>query len=88
MERRLIYASGQVQGVGFRASAQKIANQLGLGGYVENLSDGRVKIEVQGESSALDIFCRHIEKIPPRGDAKLEVVLYECLEGGDGFHIR
>lgn len=40
---------GQVQGVYFRASAQREARQLGLTGWVRNRPDGAVEIVAEGE---------------------------------------
>ena len=37
-----------LQGVGFRYTAYMAARELGLTGWVANLSDGRVEMEVQG----------------------------------------
>lgn len=54
MVRRHIYFSGRVQGVGFRFQASWAAKQLGLTGWVRNLPDGRVELEVQGEAAAID----------------------------------
>lgn len=51
MIRRRYYVSGRVQGVGFRYRAYYLAQELGLTGKVQNLEDGRVLLEVQGESS-------------------------------------
>ena len=48
MVRKHIYFSGRVQGVGFRFHACRIARSLGLTGWVKNLWDGRVEMEVQG----------------------------------------
>lgn len=45
---------GQVQGVGFRYRAYHAANALGLTGWVENLPDGSVLCEVQGERELID----------------------------------
>ena len=53
MERYRIYISGFVQGVGFRWYAKDIANQLGIKGYVKNLSDGRVEIVAEGQNDFL-----------------------------------
>ena len=44
-----IYFSGRVQGVGFRYRSYYIAQSLGLTGWVTNLWDGRVEMEVQGQ---------------------------------------
>jgi acylphosphatase len=42
-----------VQGVGFRFYTQRIAEELGLSGWVENLSDGRVEISAEGSEDKL-----------------------------------
>ena len=47
-ERWHILFSGKVQHVGFRYTAYYIARDLGLTGWVDNLPDGRVEMEVQG----------------------------------------
>ena len=36
--------SGTVQGVGYRLFIQRYARDLGLCGYAENLSDGKVEV--------------------------------------------
>lgn len=54
MVRRHIYFSGRVQGVGFRYHSYYIASGLGLTGWVRNLWDGRVEMEVQGRSEVID----------------------------------
>ena len=53
MIRKHIYFSGRVQGVGFRYQAAYYARSLGLTGWVRNLSDGRVEMEVQGRESLI-----------------------------------
>lgn len=40
---------GRVQGVFFRASAQREARQLGLTGWVKNRNDGAVELVAEGE---------------------------------------
>ncbi|OFX19755.1 MAG: acylphosphatase [Bacteroidetes bacterium GWA2_31_9b] len=52
----MIIVSGNVQGVGFRYSALKKANELGIKGYIRNKSDGTVYIEIEGEPETLDFF--------------------------------
>ena len=87
MIRYHVMASGHVQGVGFRASCQSFAEELGLMGYAKNLSDGRVEIEVQGEKPALDEFLRLIQDIPPGSKAAIDVDQIAC-QIEQGFYIK
>lgn len=52
--RKHIYLYGRGQGVGFRYYAVQKANQLGLTGWVRNLSDGSVEMEVEGQEPLID----------------------------------
>lgn len=45
--------SGKVQGVNFRAWTKNQADNLGVTGWVRNLSDGRVEVLAQGDEQAL-----------------------------------
>jgi acylphosphatase len=45
---------GEVQGVGFRWAVQRQAGRLGLTGYAENLADGSVRVEAEGDPDRLD----------------------------------
>jgi acylphosphatase len=45
---------GEVQGVGYRWSVQRLARRLGLTGYAENLPDGSVRVEAEGDPEQLD----------------------------------
>lgn len=60
--RRHIYFSGRVQGVGFRYHAYYISKSLGLTGWVKNLSDGRVEMEVQGNAESIEIMVERLNK--------------------------
>ena len=44
-----ITVKGRVQGVGFRFSTVREAEELGIKGFVENRMDGSVYIEAEGE---------------------------------------
>ena len=48
--RKHYYFEGRVQGVGFRYKAMYLARSMQLTGWVRNLYDGRVEMEVQGEA--------------------------------------
>ena len=49
MKRYYIVYEGQVQGVGFRGTMISLARKHDLTGYVRNLLNGKVEVEVQGE---------------------------------------
>ncbi len=55
-ERREVFYHGRVQGVGFRYTARRIAARFTVTGYVQNLSDGQVKLVVEGERGEIDAF--------------------------------
>ena len=88
--RKHIFFSGQVQGVGFRYRSAGLARTIGLTGWVRNLDDGRVEMEVQGELSAIRklltqlkfqrfIVIRHMDvaDLPPEaGERGFSVVDY------------
>lgn len=59
-----IRISGKVQGVGFRYHAQKIADELGVKGFVKNEYDGSVYIEASGEDDYVDQFINWCYKGP------------------------
>jgi len=52
---------GRVQGVGFRATALRFANNLSLKGTASNLSDSSVEIFVQGKKSLINEFVKEIK---------------------------
>lgn len=54
--------SGRVQGVGFRYTALQIAREYEVAGYVANLFDGRVCVEVEGEEREVGDFIASIEQ--------------------------
>ncbi len=54
--------SGRVQGVGFRFTAQRFANDLALVGWVRNLPDGDVELYVQGDPAACQELLQRLEK--------------------------
>jgi acylphosphatase len=62
-ERRRVDYSGRVQGVGFRFTAERLANQLGVGGWVRNLDDGRVELVVEGEPAEIDALLEAITQV-------------------------
>ncbi|WP_232842702.1 acylphosphatase [Lactobacillus sp. HBUAS51381] len=56
-----ILVSGQVQGVGFRWSAARLAQQLGVTGTVQNLPSGQVAIVASGDAQQLSDFTQQLK---------------------------
>jgi acylphosphatase len=65
MTAQNLVVHGRVQGVGFRYFVQRAAQRLGLGGWVRNLSDGTVEIEVEGDEAAVADLLREVRTGPP-----------------------
>lgn len=85
--RRHIIYSGQVQGVGFRATAQRLAQGFPVAGWVRNLPNGTVELDVEGEAPAVAAFLaalatRLMGYIDQRNERD------EAAEGRTGFSIR
>ncbi|MCS7067613.1 MAG: acylphosphatase [Meiothermus sp.] len=66
MLRITVLVSGQVQGVGYRQFTRRKAFELGLCGYAENLSDGRVEVVAEGEKTDLEHLI-YLLRQGPRG---------------------
>jgi acylphosphatase len=48
--------AGRVQGVFYRGTAQRRAQELAIRGYARNLPDGRVEVVACGENAAVETF--------------------------------
>lgn len=59
LRRRYQYV-GEVQGVGFRWTSQRIAGALGLTGWVRNEDDGSVTLVLQGSQDQLGAFASRL----------------------------
>jgi acylphosphatase len=57
---RVVYYSGQVQGVGFRATAVEIARDYPVTGWVKNLADGRVQLLAEGPKESVEAFLKAV----------------------------
>ena len=62
--RRAMVADGRVQGVGFRYFARSLAREHGVTGWVMNMPDGTVAMEVQGPEDRVDSFAGAISNPP------------------------
>lgn len=65
MERIYAVVQGQVQGVGFRWFVQSLANSLQITGWIRNMENGMVEMELQGETAALHQLLSRIRQGRP-----------------------
>ena len=84
-----IFFEGNVQGVGFRWSVKQVAKGFDLVGWVRNLPDGRVELQVSGEVSEVRAFLEAI------GESELRAHIRKQTESvlpkppaARGFEIR
>ena len=86
--RLKIRITGLIQGVGFRPFVYRLAEEIGLNGYVLNDTTG-VLIEVEGQKEKLNEFLIRIEKEKPP-ISKIYSLQHSFLEevGFKGFEIR
>ncbi len=87
MVRKHIFFSGDVQGVAFRYRSFYIAQSLGLAGWVENLWDGRVEMEVQGSEASIREMLDRIQQQRWINVTDMEITEIPCEEER-GFKIR
>lgn len=86
MKKIQAIASGKVQGVGFRMYTQTEAERLGIVGFVQNLSDGNVKIVAAGEDAKVDALIDWAKSGSP--PAKVDNLQTEAMEYQEGEFTR
>ena len=90
MEAKQVFYEGRVQGVGFRYTAKRVAMGFEVTGWVKNLADGRVELQVMSdEPGEVDAFLAGIRDSQVGGHIRGEEIhVIEPLEGVTGFSIR
>ncbi|MDJ0735462.1 MAG: acylphosphatase [Nostocaceae cyanobacterium] len=86
--RAHVFISGRVQGVGYRFATVETASQLGLSGWVRNLTDGRVEAVFEGWHDTVEEIIRWCHQGPPAAVVKDVVVEYEQPEGLHRFEVH
>jgi acylphosphatase len=85
--RRRLLVDGRVQGVFYRASAEREAVRLHLAGIARNLRDGRVEMIVEGPADAVDAFIAWARIGPPRAHVTAVQVEGQPVTGERGFRV-
>lgn len=57
-----VYFTGRVQGVGFRYQVMHVARGYEVAGWVQNLADGRVQLEVEGTAGEVGGFISAVQE--------------------------
>jgi acylphosphatase len=88
MIRRRVVVQGYVQGVFFRDTVRRMAQQRDVNGWVANRADGAVEAVFEGDTQSVERlvdFCRE----GPRGAQVDSVDVSEEEPGGErGFSVR
>lgn len=84
-----VFYEGHVQGVGFRWSVRHVAKGFDVTGWVRNLADGRVELQVTGEDDEVRAFLDRIT------EGELHSLIHKQIENklekpvaARGFDIR
>ena len=87
--KRVIF-EGRVQGVGFRFTVKDLARSFDVCGWVKNLPDGTVELQVMGEADEVEAFLREITVESPvaRNIKNHYSETIRLLEGRTGFRIE
>ncbi len=88
-ERMRVIVTGRVQGVGFRYYTEERAVRFDVTGFVRNLPDRTVEIEVEGEPGEIARFLAEVRLGPP--GSRVDRLTTESMNrraGEEVFRIR
>ena len=84
-----VFYEGSVQGVGFRWSIRHIAKGFDVTGWVRNLLDGRVELQVNGDEGELRAFLDAVAQSELRAHIRKQAEnKLDKPVTGHGFEIR
>jgi acylphosphatase len=78
---------GRVQGVWYRESCRRVADEAGVAGWVRNSGDGTVEAVLEGERPAVDHVVSWMRGGPPRAAVTGVDVEAESPQGERGFKV-
>jgi acylphosphatase len=86
--RRRVIVHGSVQGVFFRDSVRRLAQQHGVAGWVANRWDGTVEAVFEGDEDAVARLVEFVHHGPRGASVESVEVIGEESEGLIGFNVR
>jgi acylphosphatase len=85
---RHVFYAGRVQGVGFRYTVKTLAHGFDIVGWVRNLPDGRVELQVGGDADEVEDFLQAVRESVLAGHIQKEdASTIPPLTGVRGFTI-
>jgi acylphosphatase len=88
MVRRRVIAHGRVQGVFFRESVRRRAEQLGVAGTATNRDDGTVEVVFEGQTEDVAVLVDLCREGPGHAEVESIEVSEEEPAGLTGFRTR
>jgi acylphosphatase len=88
MIAKQLIVKGKVQGVYFRVSTRDKAMELGVNGWVKNLSNGDVEIHIEGEQLILEQMINWTSSGPPHANVTEFIVEDTDIKGFETFTIN
>lgn len=61
VQHEIVFFEGRVQGVGFRYTVLQLSKEFEASGFVSNLPDGRVHLELEGKKNEIEAFVNAIQ---------------------------
>ena len=86
--RREFIFSGKVQRVGFRLEVFELAKRLGLTGWVQNLPEGSVRTQLQGERKRVEFLVEFMTSLKRARVDKVDSIQVEVVKNESGFRIK
>ncbi len=81
MRRVRVKIYGRVQGVFFRANTKRLADEVGVKGWIRNCEDGTVEAVFEGEDKAVEKMIKWCHKGPPLARVEKVKVNEEKFKG-------
>ncbi len=83
-----IEISGKVQGVFFRATAQKVARFHNITGWIKNTYNNKVETLITGEDEDVEKFISWCKRGPEKSKVENVIIANVELQSFNGFEIR
>ncbi|MEI6715801.1 MAG: acylphosphatase [Verrucomicrobiota bacterium] len=87
MTGKQVFYEGKVQGVGFRYYVKELARGFEVNGWVRNLPDGRVELQISGSEEEASDFLEAIRDSQLNGHIKKEQIHPIASFSSKGFEI-